>query len=454
MKFALITLLSLTLGHVNAQHTEHRIDSTEAPIGLLRFFLDGHLHGNIRNFTMSTINKGELNDYYANAMGASIHYETGTFKGFKLGLNGIFVHRIFSNDLNKVDSTVGKSSSYEKQLFDVEHPENYNDLDRLEELYVNYSHKGFDVTLGKMEIETPMIHIHDGRMKPKVFSGVWYKQQLNKSSKLSAGWFTKASPRSTTHWYSISDAIGIYGNGCLPDGSPAEYHEHLTSKGLGIFGVNVKRIKNLELNAWNYYLDNISNSVLLKVDWIKDSSIIVGGMYLYQLPIRKGGSNDIEHTFYRPDEVTHVFSSRIGYHFKWGTVSLSGTKILNSGRYVFPREFGVDPFYTFISRSQLEGLGDAEAIDLKYSKSIKQLEFNVDWNRVLSSSSFSRNKYNLPSYDQFNIDMTYSFHKKMEGLKIRLLYVYRDAIGKVEEVKQQFNKVDFHQINLVANFNF
>ncbi|MBT8326954.1 MAG: hypothetical protein KJP21_04475, partial [Bacteroidia bacterium] len=62
--------------------------------------------------------------------------------------------------------------------------------------------------------------------------------------------------------------------------------------------------------------------------------------------------------------------------------------------------------------------------------------------------------YKQPSYNQFNIDYSYSFHKKFEGLELRFLYVYRRAIERNLPMAEMFNQVDFNQINLVANFNF
>lgn len=427
-------------------------DSTKVKNGILRFFLEGKVHGNIRNFTMSTLNSGDLSDYYANAMGASLHYETASFHGFKVGLNGIFIYRLFSSDLNALDSITGKTSKYERQLFDLEHPGNYGDLDRLEELYVEYHHKGMNVTLGKMEIESPMVNIHDGRMKPKVFSGVWGEQKVHHFD-VHAGWFLRASPRSTTHWYTIQEAIGIYNNGCLEDGATANYHHHIQSAGLGVFGFNWKK-NGISIDAWDYVIDNVSNSTLFKIDYEKDSSWRAGIMYLNQFALHNGGSDFEQHTFHRKGEVTNGISVRLGYDFKGFEVIGAGTYLFNTGRYLFPREFGVDPFYTFMSRSQLEGFGDALALKVGVTKQYKHIKFKADWNRVMVSNDLRQNKYNIPSYDQYNLDLEYAFHGKLKGLKARLLYVYRDALGSISDVLQQFNKVDFHQFNLILNFHF
>ncbi|MGB0424825.1 MAG: hypothetical protein ACPGED_10890, partial [Flavobacteriales bacterium] len=159
-------------------HEEHSSEKKK----LIHYFKNGHFHGQVRNFTMATINSGSLNDYHASAVGASIHFETLPFKGFSTGFNGLFVYRAFSNSLNATDSRSNKGSVYEVQLFDVEHPGNYTDLDRLEELYLKYRYKGVRVTFGKMEMHSPLVNPHDGRMKPKVFSGGKIQYQLKNLS--------------------------------------------------------------------------------------------------------------------------------------------------------------------------------------------------------------------------------------------------------------------------------
>jgi hypothetical protein len=441
-----IVLFSTFVGYTN-QDDSTRVDK------LVDFFSKGHFSGQIRDFSMVTINHGHLFDYYANAIGAQVHYETLPIKGFSIGLNGLFVYRLFSNDLLNVDSISGSSSKYELQLFDVEHKGNYADLDRLEELYLKYKHHGFTATIGKMEIKTPLVNIHDGRMKPKVFSGIKLEYETVKSS-FKAALYTRASPRSTTHWYSIEEAIGIYSNGQQLDGTAAHYHGNIKSKGLAVFNWEKKWGNNLHCNVSDYVLENISNTSFANLEWNSDSSFIAGITYLNQLPIHNGGSSVYSHTYYFSSEETHAVSGRLGYHFPFADLLFSGTHIFDTGRFIFPREFGVDPFYTFISRSQMEGLGDATGVCITGTKKVNNLTASLHLNRVLTSEEAAFNKYDLPSYDQISLDCKYEFTDRAEGLDLRLLLVYRRPLDHLLPVEVQHNKVNFTQVNLVANFNF
>ena len=427
-------------------------DHNEEPKKLVYYFSNGHFTGQIRDYTMTTVNAGSLRDYYANAIGASIHYETLPFKGVSVGLNGIFVYRAFSNDLLAIDSIANSNSRYEIQLFDVEHQGNYTDLDRLEELYLKYETKKINLMYGKMEVESPLVRLHDGRMKPKVFSGFKIEAH-HKSHLLTGAWFNKSSPRSTTHWYTISEAIGLYHNGFDANGQLADYHEQVSSNGLGILGFELNPKPTIQLNLWNYYLDNISNSSLIKLDADRDTGLYVGLLYLFQTPVNNGGNNTNQ--FYHPNtEQTNLSSARMGYHFRFCDIQSNFTHIFNSGRYLFPREFGVDPSYTYLPRNQLEGLGNANSFGISGLKKVKDFEIKLDWNRTITDDRALFNKYLQHSYDQINLDCTYSFENKLDGLDLRFLYIYRRALDNDIPLSDQINSLNFIQLNLVANFNF
>ncbi|MDB9883051.1 hypothetical protein OAD66_07975 [Bacteroidia bacterium] len=72
-----------------------------------------------------------------------------------------------------------------------------------------------------------------------------------------------------------------------------------------------------QLKAWNYYLDNISNTALFKIDYDRDSSYYGGVMYLIQNPMNQGGNKDVLNTFHDDPNNTHLLSARLGYHFKF-----------------------------------------------------------------------------------------------------------------------------------------
>lgn len=129
MKVKITFLLFILTGVYDVYAQQHVYENTDQWKGkvmqsddttsLLHAFKKGQLHGHFRNFTTVTKNAPGLTDYYANATGGGIKYETGLFKGIQLGVSGFFVFNTGSSDLTKRDEITKQFSRYESSLFDV-----------------------------------------------------------------------------------------------------------------------------------------------------------------------------------------------------------------------------------------------------------------------------------------------------------------------------------------------
>ncbi|MFZ5976200.1 hypothetical protein [Hydrotalea sp.] len=86
---------------------------------LLHAFRKGSIEGRFRYFFISAINEGQLSDYYANAFGGGIKYQTASFHHFKFGLGGFYTFNLCSSNLAKPDSITGSPNRYEIGLFNI-----------------------------------------------------------------------------------------------------------------------------------------------------------------------------------------------------------------------------------------------------------------------------------------------------------------------------------------------
>ncbi|AYN67602.1 hypothetical protein D1013_09615 [Euzebyella marina] len=202
---------------------------------LKEIFAKGEIEGHIRNFFMSTLNNRGLKDYYTNALGGAIAFKTNEYMGFELGVKGTFTYQTFSADLNEPDQTTGGISKWERELYDINDLDNFNDLDRLEKLYIKYNFQNGYATYGKLAIEeTPLLNESDGRMKPYAFKGIWL--QLFKGKHVfNLSWLDRIWPRSTVEWYDFDEANGLVKNGFQPDGRPPDYRDDTASRGIASF---------------------------------------------------------------------------------------------------------------------------------------------------------------------------------------------------------------------------
>jgi hypothetical protein len=471
-KILAASCLLLAANIVYAQHQEvsekpgmykgkqvQTVDTTS----LLSAFKRGHFNGHFRYFFMATDNKTGLSDYYAHAAGGGIRYETARFHGFQFAVSGFYTFNIGSSDLGKPDTVTGQSSRYEIALFDVENPYNKKDIDRLEEFYLSYHYKNFSITAGRQLLNTPFINLQDGRMRPTGVEGIWLTYDGAKKIKAEGGLLYAVSPRGTTKWYDIGQSLGVYPSGVNVDGTKSLYSNNINSKAVALLGLHVKAGKNLNIQAWDVYTDNVFNTAMLQADlWIPqkgNSSFFAAAQFTRQDAINKGGNTDPAKTYFVKGGKSISFGAKAGWKNKNWETSINYTRITSHGRYLMPREWGREPFFTFLPRERNEGVGDVHAI-------MGKVNFNCSKTRIKTSlaagyyslpdvKNYRLNKYGLPSYTQVNTDIRYSFAGMLKGLEAQVLVVWKKNAGELyNNPRYEFNKVNLIQYNFVLNFHF
>ena len=473
MKKILAASLMLLAGNiVSAQHQEvsekpdmykgkqvQTVDTTS----LLSAFKRGHFNGHFRYFFMATDNKAGLTDYYANAAGGGIRYETARFHGFQFAVSGFYTFNIGSSDLSKADTVTGQFNRYEIALFDVNDPNNKKDIDRLEEFYLNYRRKNISITFGRQLLNTPFINLQDGRMRPTAVEGVWIDFNNAKKIHAEGGLLYAVSPRGTTKWYNIGKSVGVYPSGINVDGTKSLYNNNVNSNVVALFGINMNADKNLNLQLWNVYADNLFNTTMLQANLLfpkkGNSSFFGAAQFIRQDAINNGGNNDAAKTYFEKGEKSISFGAKVGWKNKIWEASINYNRITTHGRYLMPREWGREPFFTFLPRERNEGFGDVHAIMGKVNYNIPTVNVKTSlaagFYKLPDVKNYRLNKYGLPSYTQANADIRYSFAGILKGLEAQLLIVWKMNTGEMYNNKRyEFNKVNMMQYNFVLNFHF
>lgn len=450
----------------SSAHTSSYLHNDTSVHKFREFFSHGHVHGRVRNYFMATLNYDSLPNHVANATGGALGYRTAQWHGFQLGLSGIFTFRTYSHNLTQPDEISGKTARWEQQLFDLEDPENGHDLDRLEELYLawRFGQNGSHIKFGRQDITSPLMNPQDTRMKPYIFEGLYGEYNEFRFLELSLGWFTRTSPRSTVEWFGITDAIGLYNSGRDIEGNPAHFHGHLNSRGVVVLGAGFQPREKLRFQLWNYFIDNLQNTSLLQADYTHTTPSLdyIGGVqYLHQRAVNQGGSTEPEHEYYDPNQTTNLLSGRLGVANSEWTVSANYTRVLATGRFLFPREWGREHFYTTIGRGRIEGLGDAETYMGRFTwhPTGKLRDLNVEialgHTNTPAQDNYELNKYGAESWNQFNFDVRYKFHQLLEGLSLRFLYVHkRHADNDTSTLAKLHNSSHFHHFNFISEILF
>lgn len=454
MLFATITVNAQMQETDTIAKTEHKITS------LQDFMKQSEWHFHSRTFFMSTINEGVLKDDYTLAQGAGIGLITTPIKGFQLGVSGYFIFNIASSDLDRPDKSTGSINRYELGQYDLTDILNKKNLHRLEDLFLRYTFQKNLLTLGKMELQTPFMNMQDGRMRPTIEEGAWLN--INQSEKIgfNGGFIWSISPRSTVEWFKASNSIGIYPQGLNITGSKSNYKDNIESAGMAIANVYYKPFKGIEINIWDGYLENVMNTTMIDVKNENNLSpkikLYEAVMLIRQDAINNGGNLDQNKTYINKGAKANVVSTRIGIKNKKIDWNINYTHITKDGRYLMPREWGRDPFYTFMPRERNEGTGGVNAFSSNFTVNSfnRHLKSGIGYGyfSLPDVTKFELNKYGMPSYHQINISSSYNFDKFWKGLEIRTLMAGKlNADDGKLAPKFIYNKVNMLNFNLIVD---
>jgi len=459
---ALLLLIS-TIGF--AQHPQANADSPGKHDSLAVIMHKyGAFEGHFRSYTMFTINHNHYPDYFAQGVGGGLAYHSPVIRRFQIGVSGFIIYNVHASPLaeNKY------ASRYEMGLFDLTDPDNHEDLDRLENLYLRYyltsRRQTSFIQLGKFQLNTPLMNMQDSRMRPNLLEGIWSEVTIGKSLTLKGGWVWDTSPRSTIRWYGIGESVGIYGNGRAVDGSPAKYYSHVHSNGVGIANITWAPANDFSYHVWDYYADNLFNLVLHKAEFKKKlnsaTTLFAGGQHLWQHSVSPDGI-EVASQYIGPKEKSHVVSLRLGVSLSSKTTwSVNYTRITAHGRFLFPREWGTETLYTYISRERNEGSGDVHAWMTEHTRLFGKtnnlsLQTLAGIYKMPAVDNYKLNKYAIPSYYHLAIKTRYTFHGFLQGLEAQALYVYKGMLERdqLSEIHAH-NKVMMHHGALVFDYFF
>ena len=333
----------------------------------------------------------------------------------------------------------------------------------MEDLYVRYKYHNSKIEVGRFAPNTPFINRQDGRMRGTIEEGIWGEWNEWKGFKIEGGWIRRISPRSTVKWYDVEDSYGIYPSGVNELGTKSDYAGFTKSTGVGLIGLTIQPKTNLKIQLWNQFAQNVFNTSMIRADYLmpfsKEVKLQYGFMFIHQEALENGGNSNPAHAYFGKDNYSNVYSAKIGILTKKLDFSLNFTHISDEGQFLMPREWGREPFYTFMPRERNEGFSQVNALNtrLAYQFLDGQLKTGLSygWIKLPSVNNFAQNKYGLPSYHQINWDLNYSFVHYLKGLSMQLLVVYKKQMDTLElQPKYTFNKVNMYHFNWVVDYAF
>lgn len=440
----------------NAQQKE---DTTSVSYALK----SGDTHIKFRYFFCNTINNGNSLDYFANGTSGALSYNTNKFKRIYVKASGFSYFNIGSSNLNELDPNSNQPNRYEIGLFDLDQPNFQQHASRLDELFIHLNFKKGFVRFGKQFINTPLMNEQDGRLRGTSFEGVYSEYSINKKIQLFGAWIYSVTPRSTSKWYSIQESIGVNSQGVNALGEKSNYRNHITTKGVSFIGIKINVTPNLGLQAWDYIIDNVLNTFFIQLDYSKilknQTKLIFATQLIHQQAINNGGNFDQLHSYTTKGANAISFGTRMGLKKNRFQYTLNFNTITNNGRYVFPREWGRDGFFTFLQRERNEGSGNVNAIMVKIDYIGKNDNLKIGlgsgYYKMSDVKNFAFNKYGIPSYYQINLNIKYNLKSLINGLEAELILASKINAGETYQLtKYEVNKVNLLLTNIILNYHF
>lgn len=447
--FALFSFLGLG---VRAQN-EYR-----DTISVIQAVKNGNLNGNLRSFTMATDNQKMLSDGFANALALSLRFETAPFHHFQFAVGAAAIANLYSSNLVNVDPITQQFNRYEIGLFDLTHPSKKYNLYRLEELYLKYNFKQGDLKVGRQFISNTFINFQDGRMRPTAIEGAFATINVSKKLNIKTGLIWKVAPRSTINFYSPGDSFGIYPMGVNDDGTKAVYKSFIKSNAIAVLELQAMLSKTTHFLFSNVFTEQVFNTSLIqleKVIPINQYQFLIGFQTTKQFKVGNGGNQNQQLAYFKENATGFTFGGKMGIKNKNTGISLNYNRITAKSKYLFPREWGKDPFYTFLPRERNEGFGDVHALSLKLNKDFLKNKLTPSlafgYYHLPDVKNYRLNKYGMPSYTQLNLELKYKFNK----MDVVFLSATKWNKGRVyNNDRFVINKVNMTNYNFVVNYNF
>ncbi|TLF44394.1 OprD family outer membrane porin [Maribacter aurantiacus] len=425
-----------------------------------RPFVQGQLSGQWRNYFMHTANKGDLKDFRALATGGHLKYRLNVGNNFTVGAALYNSTNLGLQDLTVPDGITGRLSRYEEGQFDRLDLEN-DAIFLLGELYLEYKIKKHHFTLGRMKINTPMINPQDGRMIPTLVQGFWHRYKPNPGNTFQIGILNALAPRSTGGFFGIGESIGTYPVGRSIFGTESRYAGNTESDYIILFNSDVKLMENLQLGIWNYYVDNVFNTVYVKPRYRLNEAWTLEAEWLHQNKLGNGG-NALDELQYFGQPSSDILGLQWLYVQNKTSISLGYDYILPGGQFLFPREWGREDLFSFQKRERSEGTYDNHALVLTYDTTFPVLKNDLDIRSIVSLGRHwkpsvidaERNKYAMPDYTHINLDLFFNI-KGLTNLKPELLVTGKFGNGDIPNNPNYFfNKVDMLHVDFILNYNF
>lgn len=443
----------------------------------------GKLQGQIRSFTMIEDNQDPLHDYEATALGGKLWYQTPQWGNFQ-GVVGLYSTRFITDDISSVNVEPRASNKNSRYVVGLVDSTDYDasGVTGIGEAYLRYSYEKHSIMLGRMKLDTPFVNPQDGRMIPTFEQGIWGTSALMNGWSVQGGYINAFWNRNTSEWRKLEDSLGYgyeMGNSALDATVPGNYYQNTSSDGLFIGNLRYETKSGIRIDVWDYYLENIFNLGYLEAHYTHPfggAELSYALQYIDQRQSGDGGNGEDNlnptnatkaKSYMQEGEKSTTYGIKTALKHEHSKLTFAYNRTTDEGRFLFPREWGKEPLFTFQKRERSDGSGNCHAwlITLEHNfaaQGLRNLDIIAGYGEYdkTDPKEWKYNKYGTPSYAQWNIDLFYRFEGILKGLRAEYLLARKVARGETYQIPGAseynfiFRKNGMTIHNLVLNYDF
>jgi len=443
----------------------------------------GKLQGQIRSYTMIEDNQAPLHDYKATALGGKLLYQTPQWVRFQ-GVIGVYTTHFINDTISSANVEPRASNKNSRYVVGLVDSTDYDasSVTNIGEAYIRYRYEKNSVTLGRMKLDTPFVNPQDGRMIPTFEQGIWATSAFMDGWSAQGGYINAFWNRNTPEWKSVEDSLGYgyeMGNSSLDATVAGNYYQNTSSDGLFIGNIRYESKNGFRLDAWDYYLENIFNLGYVEMNYIHPfgaTELSYALQYVDERQSGDGGNGEDNlnptnankaKSYMQEGEKSKSYGVKTAIKYEKSKLTFAYNQTTDDGRFLFPREWGKEPFFTFQKRERSDGSGNCHAWLLTFEHDFSDLGLNgldvmAGYGEYTKTDpkEWKYNKYGTPSYTQWNIDVFYRFGGALKGLKAEYLLARKIATGETYQVSGPseynfiFRKNGMTLHNFILNYDF
>jgi hypothetical protein len=418
------------------------------------------ISGQVTTRYMQTSNKGELEDFSIMVSWAKVNVDHKFNNWLSFGASGMGLLNYGTVNIEKRDLTTGSGPIYEGNLWNQRVMDGTSEFS-LPEFHLDFTFGDHFFSIGRFVQNTPVLNAEVWPF-PNAMEGLWYKYQPALGVHLEFGLIDRIAPRFSGQFVDVGQSIGVGGVGVGTDGLPSRYRNNTSSNYMAILNGAITIEKGVSFEVWNYMAENVNNTLVIesKFDLNEAKDLKLAVQFIRQDRLGDGGNADPALRYFA-DANANELGFSLSKTMNKNEFTLNFTRIGDQGRLLLPRDWGVEPFYTFQRRNRIEGMRDATKLMFKWQSTFSRdnYDFKVysslaqSWNQ--SPTQPEDNKYLAPSTLNWDASIKYVPKQKLKGFTAELFMAYRFLTDKDNDLPiYTINRANFLHSDLIVSYLF